>query len=176
MSVCLYVGGKYVCIYVHLYIVLPIYAGVCIPTFSPRYQFITRTVSLVPAVVSAGIAFAGSGCRRCCCCRCSHCCYRCCSCCCCCCSCYCFCCCCYCCCLVLILVLFGGGLGASCQHSYQRVQSEPRRAHQTYGVFTDSERARHVVRWENRCARACTCVHAVIQSYTRVCPSSSAER
>ena len=61
LSVCLLVGGKYVCIYVRLYIVLPIYAGVCIPTFSPRYQLIARTVSLVPAVVSADIAFAGYG-------------------------------------------------------------------------------------------------------------------
>ena len=64
----------------------------------------------------------------------------------------------------------GGGLGASCQHSYQRVPSEIRRAHQLHGVFTDSERARHVVRWENRGSCVCTCVHALIQFITNSTP------
>ena len=83
--------------------------------------------------------------------------------------------------LLLLLLLFGvdpgallggggGGLGASCQHSYQRVPSEIRRAHQLHSVFTDSERARHVVRWENRGSCVCTCVHALIQFITNSTP------
>ena len=40
---------------------------------------------------------------------------------------------------------------------------EPRRAHQLHGVFTDSERARHVLRLENRCA--CVCLHISVLRY-----------
>ena len=63
-----------------------------------------------------------------------------------------------------------GGLGAYCQQSYQRVPSKIRRAHQLHGVFTDAERARHVVRWENRGSCVCTCVHALIQFITNSTP------
>ena len=66
----------------------------------------------------------------------------------------------------------GGAAGGFSQCSYQRVQSDPQRAHQLHGVFTDSARAHHVVRWKNRCACVCTCAYAI----SCVCTSSAAVR
>ena len=48
----------------------------------------------------------------------------------------------------------------------RKTQREPRRALQIFVVISDSERALKSVRWEDRRARVCKCVHAVNQSYT----------
>ena len=45
-----------------------------------------------------------------------------------------------------------------------------------HGVFTESARARQVVRWKNRCACVCTCAYAIIQVYSCACTSFAAVR